>query len=74
MNEKKEIEKTDKEKIINGEWVNCWICKNIFRRRRETKRYCDECEKAFCEGEHGSFAQKGRGLCIACQMKQKQNP
>ena len=54
-----------KELIDEGEWAECWICKDIFRRRRQTKRYCYHCDRGFCEGEHGSFA-KGIGTCIVC--------
>ena len=60
---------TDKDKIVGGKWVNCWICEDVFRRRRETARYCIVCEKGFCEGEHGTFAQKGVGKCIVCGAK-----
>ncbi len=56
-----------KERIEHGEWVNCWVCENLFRRKRETKRYCMECEKGFCEGEHGSFA-RGYGVCIVHEL------
>jgi hypothetical protein len=34
---------TDKDRIANGKWANCWICETVFRRKRETKRYCSEC-------------------------------
>jgi len=55
--------KTDKERIEDDEWVNCWICETVFRRKRETRRYCMQCERGFCEGEHGSFAY-GHGTCV----------
>ncbi len=55
--------KTDKERIENNEWVNCWICETAFRRKRETLRYCNVCERGFCEGEHGNFAY-GKGTCV----------
>jgi hypothetical protein len=55
--------KTDKDKITAKKWVNCWICETVFQRKRETRRYCSDCERGFCEGEHGSFA-FGRGTCI----------
>ncbi|MCF6269455.1 MAG: hypothetical protein L3J41_07085 [Melioribacteraceae bacterium] len=57
---------TDKEKIANGEWVNCYICEEVFKRQRKSKRYCHKCERAFCEGEHGTF-QGGRvPVCLKC--------
>jgi hypothetical protein len=34
---------TDKERIENGEWVECRICLETFLRQRMTKRYCDTC-------------------------------
>lgn len=52
-----------KEAIERGEWVNCWICEEVFRRRRETRRYCHRCNRGFCEGEHGNFA-FGKGTCV----------
>lgn len=51
-----------------GEWAECYICREAFRRKRETKRYCAECKEGFCEGEHGNFAQ-GRGMCVICGRK-----
>lgn len=56
---------TGKELIEAGEWAECWICRDAFRRKRETKRYCASCERGFCEGEHGNFA-RGRGTCVIC--------
>ena len=51
-------------------WASCWICESIFRRKRETFRYCIDCSDGFCEGEHGTFAhRRGRvnvGRCILC--------
>jgi hypothetical protein len=55
--------RTDKDRIAKGQWVNCWICETAFRRKRETKRYCSVCQKGFCEGEHGNFAY-GKGTCV----------
>ena len=67
-------EKTDKERIDNdGEWVNCWICEKVFRRRRETLRYCAGCERGFCEGEHGSFAYS-HGKCVVCGTHKSDRP
>ena len=61
-------EKTAKEIILKDrDWANCWICEKVFRRRRQTARYCASCEQAFCEGEHGNFAQ-GRGQCVVCGL------
>lgn len=56
----------DKQKIDNGEWANCYICKEVFKRKRETKRYCYECKRGFCEGEHGTFQGKKIAVCIQC--------
>ncbi len=58
-------EPTAKDTIKGGGWVNCWICEDVFRRRRETKRYCNKCQRGFCEGEHGNFS-RGVGMCIIC--------
>ncbi len=57
---------TDKTKIGNGIWVPCRICRDIFARIRLTVRYCATCERAFCEGEHGSFVGGGVGVCVRC--------
>jgi hypothetical protein len=51
--------------IDQGEWADCWICEDVFRRRTQTKRYCAKCQRAFCEGWHGSLA-RGYGTCIIC--------
>ena len=56
---------TDKEKIENGEQVHCWICKEVFERETLTWRYCNNCEKGFCEDAHGRFRGK-KGFCLAC--------
>jgi hypothetical protein len=57
---------SDKERIDNaGEWCPCRICEMMFRRIRLSLRYCQGCEQAFCEGEHGSFAY-GHGKCVIC--------
>ena len=62
-------ERTDKAKLTgDGTPVPCRICLNAFRRIRLTFRYCDKCEAAFCEGEHGNFAH-GRGRCVQCGPK-----
>jgi len=62
--------RTGKEDIDGGEWTNCWFCEHIFRRRRQTLRYCYHCHKGFCEGEHGSFAAAGGrpplAVCVNC--------
>ena len=57
---------TDRQKIENDVAVPCRICVGVFRRIRLTWRYCSECNKAFCEGEHGTFARAGRGTCVQC--------
>jgi hypothetical protein len=60
-------EKKDKERIIAGEpWVECYICREIFKRKRETARYCNICGHGFCEGEHGTFEGGRFGLCVRC--------
>lgn len=58
-------EMTGKDLIDRGEWAECWICRDVFRRRRETKRYCASCKRGFCEGEHGNFS-RNRGTCVIC--------
>jgi hypothetical protein len=60
-------------KIESGSWVNCWICEDVFQRRRETRRYCLNCDRGFCEGEHGNFAY-GKGTCVICGAKKKDRP
>lgn len=55
-----------KEIIYSGEWAYCHICEHIFKRKRETKRYCSHCHNAFCEGEHGNFEGGRIGLCVIC--------
>jgi hypothetical protein len=57
---------TDRSKIEHGTAVPCRICESVFRRVRLTWRYCAECNMAFCEGEHGTFARGGRGTCVQC--------
>ena len=55
----------DQKKIMDdGVWVPCRICEEIFLRLRLTKRYCNTCKRAFCEGEHGNFAGRGPAACI----------
>ena len=51
--------------IEGGEWADCWICSEVFARRRQTLRYCHKCERGFCEGEHGSFS-RNVGTCVIC--------
>ena len=58
-------EGTDRGKIEAGKWADCWICCEVFRRRRETMRYCNKCSRGFCEGEHGNFS-RGVGTCVIC--------
>jgi len=66
--------KSGKRLIEGGKWAECWICRNVFRRRRETKRYYQECEGGLCEGEHGTLAQ-GRGSCaFACSERPLEGP
>jgi hypothetical protein len=66
-------ELTDQEKILEGEWANCWVCAKVFQRKRETKRYCSVCHQGWCEGEHGNFAY-GVGKCIVCGLHKKDKP
>ena len=56
---------TGKELIEKGEWAECRICLDAFRRQRKTLRYCNNCKNGFCEGEHGSFSYKV-GVCVIC--------
>jgi hypothetical protein len=56
---------TDEDKLHNKEWVPCRICWDRFGRLRLTDRYCHDCHRGFCEGEHGSFDQNKRvHVCI----------
>jgi hypothetical protein len=61
-------EKSAKQLIEEGEWADCWICLEVFRRRRQTLRYCHNCERGFCEGEHGNFS-RGVGTCVICGVR-----
>ena len=54
--------------VDQGEWVDCWICEDVFRRRTQTKRYCVTCQRGFCEGWHGSLG-RGYGTCVVCWEK-----
>jgi hypothetical protein len=63
--ENKDGKQSAKEQIEAGKWVDCWICSEVFGRRRQTARYCNTCERGFCEGEHGSFAHSV-GKCVIC--------
>jgi hypothetical protein len=62
----------DKEKIKSGSAVPCRICELAFKRLRLTLRYCWDCERGFCEGEHGNFTKKNgekgpqRARCVRC--------
>ena len=64
---------TAKSIIDSGGWVNCWICETVFRRKRETRRYCHDCGRGWCEGEHGNFA-SNIGKCIICGLHKKNKP
>jgi hypothetical protein len=68
---------TDKDFIEAGKWVPCRICEASFGRKRETRRYCESCLNAACEGEHGSFAYS-RFICVICGVhkdyKTRQQP
>ena len=62
-------QKTDETKIRDQDIaVPCRLCENAFRRLRLTLRYCYDCKRGFCEGEHGNFAPRapGVGRCVQC--------
>ena len=63
-------QKTAKELIESNQWADCWICEQVFSRRRQTFRYCIKCERGFCEGEHGNFS-RGVGMCIICGVRKQ---
>lgn len=65
-------ENSDKEKIAQGAWVPCRICWEAFMRLRPTARYCMNCERAFCEGEHGNFIGGKHGVCVRCLTGKEQ--
>ena len=44
----------------------CRICQEVFLRIRLTARYCNTCERAFCEGEHDNFVGRGPAVCVRC--------
>jgi hypothetical protein len=44
--------RSDKDRITSGRRVNCWICETVFRRKRETKRYCRVCKPGDAKGEY----------------------
>ena len=63
-------ERTDKAKILEDKiWVPCRICRDMFAKIRLTVRFCSSCERAFCEGEHGSFTGRNIGICVRCYNK-----
>ena len=62
---------TDKEKIFEGQEVDCHICKTAFNRIRKTSSYCQVCKRGFCE-EHGNFRGRRGGMCILCGMTEKE--
>lgn len=64
------ITESGKDLIESGNWAMCWICETVFRRKRETKRYCSKCLRGWCEGEHGNFAYN-TGKCIVCGVKKE---
>jgi hypothetical protein len=64
-------DRTDKDKIEDEIAVPCRLCENAFRRLRLTLRYCMQCQRGFCDGEHGNFLITGRppkaiGRCVQC--------
>ena len=61
-----DTDNNDEKKIKNEVAVPCRICENAFRRLRLTLRYCMDCKRGFCEGEHGNFSPKNRARCVQC--------
>lgn len=59
-------EEKDNEKIAAGYLVPCRICEIVFARIRLTWRFCADCGKAFCDGEHGRFVNGRQAYCIHC--------
>lgn len=55
----------NQDRVDQGEWADCWICSDVFRRRTQTRRYCAKCHRGFCEGWHGSL-DRGYGTCVIC--------
>jgi protein-arginine kinase activator protein McsA len=47
LTKRKEKSMTDKEKIEKGEYVDCWLCKDVFARIQQTGRYCSKCGALF---------------------------
>ena len=64
-----DTKRTDKAMILDKIWVPCRICRDMFARIRLTERFCASCERAFCEGEHGSFTGRNIGICVRCYNK-----
>jgi len=56
--------------VEQGEWINCWLCEDVFRRRTQTKRTCAKCHRGFCEGWHGSL-DRGYETCLICWADQE---
>lgn len=63
----------DKEKTYPNGWVKCYICDEVFKRKRETKRYCNNCKQAACEGEHLTFQGRKIAICIPCYIFAQKN-
>jgi len=61
-----DLERDDREKINAKIAVPCRLCENAFRRLRLTLRYCMECKRGFCEGEHGNFSTQRSARCVQC--------
>jgi len=67
MVERFDPEWTDKAKIQRRfEPQPCRICMDVFARVRLSWRYCNRCERAFCEGEHGALFGGSQGVCVRC--------
>ena len=67
-----DIAREGRERINASQWSLCYTCIKVFGRKRETNRYCSECGRGYCEGEHGTFAHHtGRSaLCLTCLLEQ----
>ena len=53
---------------MTADWTNCWICERVFGRSRPTTRRCKSCQRAYCEGEHGSYTPETGGSCLPCEL------
>ena len=58
----------------NSGTINCYICEQIFGRKREAAHYCRDCHRGYCEGEHGMSSGEDEGLCVACSFAAEPAP